>query len=199
MNIKLTKFSKENLHQNLNRLLNAFESKGMNVEGSLLPPIPEIELRERCSWFPGDLPNEIVALYEWRGGQEKDTWESEFPFWFRDNSFCSIARAEFEYKSMMESYGKYQPDHDMLKYSFPIAAFNGGWYVIPTRRHNLNSVLKRPVISVHQDIDIYFYTIEKMVETCAEWVEHDNYSPDGLYPESVEMQIWRKHNPAIFS
>ena len=199
MNIELPEFSKQNLHLQLDRLLKAFESKGMYVSDSLLPSISEVELKKKCSWFPGELIEEIVALYEWKGGQEKDAWESEFPFWFRDNSFCSIKRAEIEYKSMMASYGTYPPDHEMLKFSFPIASFNGAWYVIPTKKHSLNSALKKPIISVFEGIDIYFYSIEKMVETCVEWVEHEKYSIEGLSLQSIEMEIWRKHNPGIFS
>ncbi|KJS28847.1 MAG: hypothetical protein VR64_22740 [Desulfatitalea sp. BRH_c12] len=199
IDIEQAAFSKVNLHNSLERLLKAFESKGMNVNDSLLPALTESEIKNQCSWFPGELTDEIIALYEWRGGQTKDALESEQPFWFRDNSFCSIERARFEYKSMMDSYGTYKPDHHMLKNAFPIASFNGAWYVIPTKGHNLASALKRPVISVHEGIVIYFYSIEKMVETCVEWVEHNNYSSDGLYPESIEMEIWKKHNPGIFS
>ena len=199
MDLKIPAFSKANLLIILEKLLEAFESRGMNVGQSLLPGLSESELKDKCSWFPGELTEEIVALYEWRGGQEKDAWESEHPFWFRDNSFCSIERAKFEYGSMMASYGTYEPDHQMLKHAFPIASFNGAWYVIPTKGHNLASSLKRPIISVHEGIDIYFYSIEKMVETCVEWVEHNKYSSSGLNQESIEMEIWRKHNPGIFN
>lgn len=196
--INIPDFSKVNLHSNLDRLLKAFESKGMNMGDSLLPGMTEPELREKCSWFPGELTEEIIALYAWRGGQKKAAWESEHPFWFRDNSFCSVERAQLEYKSMMSSYGNHQQDHHMLKHAFPIASFNGGWYVIATKGHNLPSALKTPVISVHEGIDIYFYSIEKMIETCAAWVEHDAYSSDGLSHETAEIEIWRTHNPGIF-
>lgn len=198
MDIKLPPFSKANLHKYLDQLLKTFESKGMKVSDTLLSPVSETELKELCSWFPGELTEEIIALYAWRGGQREDAWETEYPFWFRDNSFCSLERAEREYKSMMETYGTIEQDHYMLKHAFPIASFNGGWYVIPTKGHNLNSALKRPVISVHEGIDIYFYSIEKMVETCTEWVQHKNYEKDGLYPAEIELDIWRKHNPGIF-
>ena len=198
MNLSVPDFSGENLHRQLDRLLAAFESRGMHVSQSLLPGLTRAELDMKCGWFPGELVDEIVSLYGWRGGQGKDAWETEYPFWFRDNSFCSIERAEHEYKSMMETYGAYPPDHDMLKYSFPVASFNGGWYVIPTKSHYFNPLLKRPVISVHEGVDVYYYSIELMVETCVDWVENENYTADGLYPEELEMRIWRKHNPGIF-
>lgn len=199
LDIEIPPFSKENLHKNLDRLLSAYESKAMKVSESLLPPMLETEIRSKCSWFPGELTEEIIALYEWRGGQEEDAWGTEFPFWFRDNSFCSLERAEFEYKSMMSTYGVDPEDHEMLKHSFPIAAFNGGWYVLPTKSHIFNSVLKRPIISVIQGIDIYYYSLEKMVETCVDWVESENYSEDGVNSEEIELEIWNRHNPGIFS
>ncbi|MEP5763300.1 MAG: hypothetical protein ABJ308_01835 [Halieaceae bacterium] len=191
-------FSGPNLHAGLDRLLKAYESKGMEVENSLLPPYGENRLRKSCSWFPGELTLELVSLYGWRGGQEKDAWESEHPFWFRDMSFSSIERAKAEYHSMMESYGTNPEDHELLKYSFPFASFNGGWYVLPTRGHPFTSSLSSPVISVFQGIDLYFYSIETMVNTCIEWVSHPEYE-EGQPPREIELEIWEKHNPGIFN
>jgi len=198
LSVTVPDFSSENLHKLLDRLLAAYEAKEMNVSDSLLAPISESELVKRCGWFPGKLPPEIVSLYSWRGGQKKDAWESEFPFWFRDNSFCSIDRAEREYKSMMESYGVYPENHELLKYSFPFASFNGGWYVFPTKGQPFSSNLKAPIISVLQGIDIHFFSMEKMASTCIDWVNHEKYGADYSLPEDTEMNIWHKHNPGIF-
>ena len=197
-NIALPEFSSENLHRLLDNLLNAYESKGMHVSDSLLPPLSKSELIKRCSWFPGELPPEIISLYSWRAGQEKDAWEAEFPFWFRDNSFCSVERAEHEYESMMESYGIYPEDHELLKYSFPFAAFDGSWYVFPTKGQPFSSSLKAPIINVLEGIEVYYFSIETMVLTCLDWVGHEKYDADGSLPENVEREIWQKHNPGVF-
>ncbi len=197
-NISLPPFSGDHLHSLLNQLLSAFEDKGLHVADSLLPPLSESEVVDRCKWFPGTLPAEIIALYGWRGGQEKDAWEESQPFWFRDNSFTSIARAESEYRSMMSSYGSFAADHELLKYSFPFAAFNGAWYVIPTGKHPFGKSLPRPIISVYEGIDVYFYSIETMVATCLDWVSHPSYTKDGTLPREVEMAIWNRHNPGVF-
>ena len=199
MSINIPQFSKQNLHRQLDLLATAYEEKGLKVKQTMLPGIPEAELRKKCSWFPGELPEEIIALYEWSGGQVKDDWDVEYPFWFRDNVFSRIDRAKVEYSSMMSSYGSYPEDHEMLKYSFPFAAFNGSVYVLPTKGHNLNSVLNKPIVNVFQGIDIFFYSIERMVETCVDWVRNDMYSYDGVFPEKVEQEIWQKHNPGVFS
>jgi len=198
LNIDVPEFSSENLHSLLDELLSAYENRGMNLSSSLLPPIEERDLKNRCRWFPGELPREIISLYGWRGGQKKDAWASEHPFWFRDMSFCSIERAEYEYKSMMESYGSYPKNHELLKFSFPIASFNGGWYVLPTNGQPYSSKLTTPIISVFQGIDIYYFSIEQMVKTCIDWVNHDKYRDDYTLPDDIESAIWQKHNPGIF-
>jgi hypothetical protein len=196
--INMPEFSQSRLHSQLDKLLAAYEDKGMKVSETMLPALTENEIREQCTWFPGELTKEIISLYSWRGGQQNDAWETKHPFWFRDNSFASLARAKIEYQSMMDSYGKNPEDHEMLKYSFPFASFNGGWYVLPTRKHDFNPSLKSPVISVLQGIDVYFYTIESMVSTCTEWVSHPEFDSDYTLPEDIEKQIWKKHNPRIF-
>lgn len=196
--ISVPEFSSINLHSLLDKLVDAYESKGMYVSDSLLPPLSETDLANRCHWFPGELPPEIISLYSWRGGQEKDARDSEFPFWFRDNSFCSVVRAEFEYKSMMDSYGIYTEYHELLKYSFPFAAFNGGWYIFPTRGQPFSANLNAPIIGVLQGIGIYYYSIETMIQTCIDWVNHDNYDEKCSIPEKIEMEIWQRYNPGIF-
>jgi hypothetical protein len=196
--VSVPEFSSENLHRLLDALVYAYESNGLRVSKSLLPPLSQSDLEKQCSWFPGELPQEIISLYSWRGGQEQEAWDEEFPFWFRDNSFCSIDRAKREYKSMMETYGAYPEDHELLKFSFPFAAFNGGYYVLPTKGQPFSTNLKSPIVSVLQGIDIHYYSMELMVSTCIDWVSHDKYQADHSLPEDIEMEIWEKHNPGIF-
>ena len=191
-------FSKDRFHSRLETLRAAFEGQGMHVSDSLLPPVSESELRLSCKWFPGVLPQELVALYGWHEGQEKGAWDEDFPFWFRDCAFSRIAVAESEYHSMMESYGTIPTYHDLLKYSFPFAAFNGQWFVIPTRGQKLDDRLTMPIISVGEGVDIYFYSIELLVNTCIEWVRHPSYTAKVGLPREVELEIWEKHNPGIF-
>lgn len=196
--VTVPEFSSANLHNLLDALVDAYESKGLRVGDSLLPPLSKAELERRCRWFPGKLPQEIVSLYAWRGGQANEAWDEDFPFWFRDNSFCSIDRAEREYKSMMKFYGIYPEDHELLKFSFPFASFNGGWYVLPTSGQPYSPNLSAPIVSVLQGIDIYFFSMEQMVRTCIDWVSHEKYKEGHSMPEDIEMEIWAKHNPGIF-
>lgn len=197
----LPPFSPDRLHQQLEQLRLAFEAKGLNVSRTLLPPLQDHELREKSEWFPGQIVPELIALYSWRGGQEPGPWDladTDFPFWFRDYAFSSLAIAKEEYQSMMASYGQIPEFHEQLKTSFPFAAFNGGWLVIPTIPYSFDKELAHPIVSVMEGIDVFFYSIEKMVETCIDWVSHPSYVGDGTLPEAVELEIWRKHNPGIF-
>ena len=197
--LTLPEFSAERLHAQLDTLSEAYEDKGLQVSKNLLPALDEQALAQKSIWFPGEMIAELIALYGWREGQEKDAWETEHSFLFRDNAFTSMARAEKEYESIMESYGAEPEDHDLLESSFPFAAFNGGWFVLPTGSHPYEDKFERPVISVHEGIDVYFYSIESMVKTCIDWVRHPAYANNSSLPRDIELAIWEKHNPGIFS
>lgn len=196
--MEIEPFSPARLHANLDRLVGAFEQKGMPVSGGLLPPVPEDALRKACGWFPAELPLELVALYGWRGGRVSGARETEFPLLFRDCAFASVETARAEYANIMASYGANPTDHALLKYSFPFAEFNGGWLVFPCKGQSLDSRLKAPVVSVFQGIDVWFYSIERMVLTCLDWVSHEKYVRHSHLPQKEEMEIWRNHNPGIF-
>ena len=182
----------------LEELRLAYEAIGHHVSPTLRPGLQPDAIRARCKWFPTDLPGELLALYGWRDGQKGDACHNDYPFWIRDCTLSSLEVAEFEYQSIMQSYGRYPKDHETLKYSFPFAAFNGGWMVLPCDGHTLYRAYKRPVIFVLQGIDIYFYSIELMVRTCIDWVRAGK-SEDGVirFSEDLEMKIWQQHNPGI--
>jgi len=195
--IVIPQFSRDKLHTQLDRLQDAFEEKGCHVSKNLLPAIQEQELKIRCGWFPAELPPELISLYAWRGGHADD--DPEVPsFWFRDCIFSSPEWAEKEYKSMMGSYGACPEDHELLKYSFPFAAFNGGWLIFPCHGQKLDKRFEHPVISVMQGIDVHYYSMQLMVDTCVDWVSSMQYRPEYGLPEKVELEIWKKHNPGIF-
>ncbi len=150
------------------------------------------------------LRNSVSNLLDyWRNGQANDAWGEPNSFWFRDMSFSSLDIAETEYQSMVSTYGvdnTLEDDGVILKTSFPFAAFNGGWYVVPSEKHNMSVPSRYPVICVFQGIDWYFASIEKMLDTCHEWVTHDGYNyEEGGLDEDNERCVWRKHSPGVFS
>lgn len=196
--IHIEPFSATRLHELLDALVAAYEKNGQSVSKTLLPPLNENALRARCAWFPGDLPPELIALYGWHNGQQGDAWEEKFPFWFRDCAFQRIEQAEAAYRSIMNSYGLNPFDRGLLEYCFPFAAFNGAWYVLPTVKQELDVRIARPVISVFEGVEIYFYSLQSMVQTCLDWVNHPSYSIESGIPSDVELSIWQHRNPGIF-
>jgi hypothetical protein len=53
-----------------------------------------------------------------------------------------------------------------------------------------------PVIGAFHGIDVYFLSIESMIETCIEWLEQPDYDLNRTAPN--ELEIWQRHNPGVF-
>jgi len=159
------------------------------------------EINKRTGWFPASLPEPIIELYAWANGQAKAPWNEPNRFVFRDMGFLSLENAAAEYESMMASYGvdnTVEDDGLALATSFPFAAFNGGWYVVPAGKHSFNTDNPQPVVCVLEGIEMQFHSIPKMLDTCTEWVGTDSYNcEDGELNEREEEAIWVKHNPGI--
>ncbi len=188
----------------LDTLLAAYEANGAKtIRDSLQPGLSREQIEQACAWFPARVPEPVIELYQWRNGQASDAWSEDFPFWFRDMSFSSLATAATEYASMMSSYGvdnTLEDDGILLATAFPFAAFNGGWYVVPAEGHKLRTDTEFPVVSVMEGIDLFYHSIEKMLDTCNEWVRADSYDLEDscLEDEVEEERIWLKHNPGVF-
>ena len=185
----------------LEELRQSYEAIGERVTATLEAPISPTELVSSCRWFPGTLPEELLALYSWRGGQNVEKDAAAAPFWFRDVIFSTPKRAEDEYKSMMSSYGQMLPASTIgveLKYCFPFAAFNGGWYVFPCNGQAIDHVHPRAIISVFEGIDVYFHSFEMMLRTCIDWVKDPSYRKLSNDSGDIEMKIWQKYNPGVF-
>lgn len=103
---------------------------------------------------------------------------------------------------MMQSYGvgnSRASEGIELRTSFPFASFNGGWYVLPCAGHDLDARHLLPVVSVFQGIGIHFFSLEAMLDTCAEWALASSCGANGLeLSEQSEMTIWQRHNPGLF-
>ena len=193
----LPEFDAARLHARLEELRLAYEARGFNVSETLQPGLSAEEVTAQCSWFPAPIPKEILALYAWRGGQRESRDKKDFPFSFRDCAFATPADAKLEYESMMSTYGVNPADAPLLRISFPFAAYNGGWLVMPCAAQSFEPRLQRPIISVMQGIGVHYYTLETMLATAIDWVRHPKFDGYGL-PSEIELEIWRRHNPGIF-
>lgn len=182
-------------------LVEAYRTRGEDLESALLPGLSQREIESRTRWFPAALPQSLLELYTWRNGQPDDAWNTDKVLWFRDMQFASLERAEAEYRSMMDSYGvgnSRQLEGIELRTSFPFASFNGGWYVVPCQGHDLKPSYPFPVVNVFQGIDIYFHSVERMLETCIEWrLASVRLDDSWELSERKEREIWRRHNPGV--
>ena len=194
---ELPKFSSKRLHAKLKALRQAYESKGFNVTDTLQPPLSAQALKAQCNWFPAPLPEEIISLYAWRGGQIESGSEDDFSFAFGGYTFLTLEDAKLEYDSMMSTYGAEPSDAPLLRICFPFAACNGGWLVMPCTGQSLEPRLERPIIFVMQGISIHYYCLELMVATALDEVLHPQYDGYNGLPEKISMKIWDRHNPGI--
>lgn len=191
------------IHQRLEELRLSYEAIGEAVSADLQPPISHEALAAQCSWFPGEIAEEIYALYAWRGGQlERDDEPAPSAlFWFRDRIFSTPDIARHEYQSMMETYGPYNSPEMSgvdLKSCFPFASLYGGWYVFPCGGQAIDPAHPRAIINVFQGVDIYFHSLESMLQTCIEWVRHPQYRSRDAAWDHLEIDIWQKNNPGLF-
>lgn len=198
IDLDLPAFSEEAFHKKLDALRVAFDLRNPKTTQHLQPGLSEDTIRAKTAWFPGPIPREIVALYKWRNGFAEPSGFDGPPFRFRDCVFTPLEMVEKNYRSMVKTYGAFAPTADVVAHSFPFASLDGGWLVLPAKAQSLQPKIQRPVISVFQGISVFFYSMEKMAETCAAWVVHPNNDGFSL-PAKDEMEIWQKINPGIFA
>ena len=192
-------FSAPRLTTSLEQLRQGFEDRGRAVSAHLHPGLDESEVRRRCSWFPAPLPAEVVALYGWHDGQTPDAERTADAFLFRDCAFISLDRARDAYRTMTGAYGAAAAIIGAgLTTCFPIAEFEGAALVVPCEAPPAGDTQLRPVVSVFEGIEVFFYSVERMVETCLDWVRHPDFDPRAGLPRPAELEIWRQHNPGIF-
>ena len=180
------------LTDKLERLVDAHEARGVPVRESLAPGVSAAELDALAERVGFDLPDDYRALYEWHNGGPL--------LLFRDNSFCEIGNPDAQrtldiYSEIGEEDGLDDLPVD-LRRCLPIAEFNGAVYVVPGKGLSQSPLSPNPVVSVFEGIDVYYLSIETMVDTCIEWVEQHDWTPTSEAPN--EMRIWMKHNPACF-
>ena len=202
----------DQLQERLDDLKDAYEDNGLSVSGGLLAPVCEQELRDFCAdWFPVDLPDELIALYGWRGG-----W-SEFnnyfdddgnvtdatdyaPFYFRDCLFSDLKTVQCNYEAALQ----YEYDmngesllYELRQYAFPFAASDSSLLMLPCKDLGIDFGVesRKPIISDLEQISVWFGSIEQMLATCIDWVRHGDGFPVPQ-AEEEELAIWQKHNPA---
>ena len=194
---RLPPFSASRFRSRLEALRLAFEAKNQHVTPRLQPGLSEASLRSLCSWFPSPLPDELVALYGWHDGQPSSAGEEPYPFVFRDCGFTCVRNAEMDYHAIMNSYGTQPRLHELLKHSFPFASFDAGYLVLTCKQRYPGSPSEHAVVSIFQNVNLMFYSMESMVETCLTWAS-DTASPWWFpFGGSSDDAVLERFNPGI--
>lgn len=184
----------------LDRLVAAFEAHGLDVGANLLPGATAAQIDAVEAELGVRLPRAYRELYGWSAGCVDPA--SDVALMFRDNTFLRLDDVAEVRRAVVATYGA-TDDEDAENYygvdlrtTAPFAEFMGSTYLVATGPHRLDPTLAHPVIGAFQGVETYFHSIETMVETCIEWVEHPDYEPLASAPD--ETATWLKHNPGLF-
>lgn len=181
----------------LERLVDAFEAHGHPVRANLAPGATAIELDDLADRRGFELPDDFRTLYGWHNGHIEQ--EGAPVLKFRDNPFCEIGNASAQLT--LDIYEDVRAENREVEWPLdltaclPIAELMGSVYAVPGKGLSRSELSSNPVFSVSEGVDVYFLSIESLVDTCIEWVEQDDWDLYSTAPN--ERAIWKKHNPGI--
>ena len=180
----IMKSSTEDLSEKLILIENMLAKRGYPVH-ELNPGLTREEIDRKVSSLSYPFPEELYQLYMWRNG----TREGSTLFLFRDQIFNSLDEG-ISNQTFQGLYGVHN--------SFPFASLEGSFYTLPSEAYALNGKLERPVISVFEGVDVYFYSLDHLLETQIDWIENNVYPESDSSQIDLELPIWKSHNPGIF-
>jgi hypothetical protein len=178
-----------------NNLVTAYEAKGQAVSQTLKPGISETEYARAIGFALQEIPPSVLKLYQWRNGCADE--DAESLFLFRDNCFISVDRGREELSLIRKFYSADDEDRFDLNRVIPIAAFEGSVFAVVTGKHSFGPGFEYPVVSIFEGIDLFFSSIEAMLQTCIAWVAHPDWDPYDALPSDVELEIWQRLNPGV--
>jgi hypothetical protein len=176
-------------------LVAIYEAKGQTVSQNLMLGISPSEYAKAIGFEIEQIPSSVLKLYQWRNGCANEG--AEALFLFRDNCFIRAERGKEELNMIRNIYGANSEDRFDLTRVIPIAAFEGSVFAVVTGKHNLGSRFEHPVVSIFEGIDLFFGSIESMLQTCIAWVGHPEWEPFNELPRDEELKIWRRLNPGV--
>ncbi|MBW4489757.1 MAG: SMI1/KNR4 family protein [Trichocoleus desertorum ATA4-8-CV12] len=171
---------------------------GQPVEQYFLPGLSRQYLQEKISQYPFYFPEEFMELYTWRNG----TKDEDF-LMFRDMAWLSLENSIAQYELMMEVFWS-EGDNEEIglepEKMFPFAAFTGFNLYLSYPGQRMCPNIELPIICTGKGaLDPYYDSFTSMLDTVEEWFKvgkHNEHSCD--VEESLEREIWRKHNPEVF-
>ena len=176
-------------------LVAAYEAKEQAVSQNLMPGISKSEYAKAIGFEIQAIPLSVLNLYQWRNGCANEA--ADALFLFRDNCFISADRGKEELSMIRSIYGAESEERFDLTSVIPIAAFEGAVFAVVTGDHHFGPEFTHPVVSIFEGIDLFFSSVESMLQTCIAWVSHPDWDPFNALPREEELEIWRRLNPAI--
>lgn len=176
----------------LDVLADAYAAHGYDVRPNLLPGATSAELDEVESALGVVLPASYRELYGWSAGTIDDSGTTPC-LRFRDEALLPLTRVIEERARLLQTYGWFE-DVDGRTVA-PFGFFQGSVLVVACGPQRLTSAVPHPVIAYFQGIDVYYDSIEAMVETCIAWVSQVRWAPYDAAPN--EMEIWRRGNATV--
>lgn len=180
------------LAERLEVLADAYAAHGYDVRPNLLPGATVSELDAVESALGVVLPASYRELYGWSAGVVDSS--GTLPcLRFRDEALLPLSRVVEERGLLLDTYGWFA-DVDGRTVA-PLAFFQGSVLVVACGPQGRTSAVPHPVISYFEGIDVYYDSIEAMVETTIAWVVQPDWRPHEAAPN--EMEIWRRCNVAV--
>lgn len=173
-------------------LADAYALRGYDVRPNLLPGATSGELDEVEAALGVVLPASYRELYGWSAGVI-DEFGTAPRMRFRDESLLPLARVVEERDRLLEVYDWCESVDGRVV--APFASFEGSVLVVACGPQRLTSAVPHPVISYFQGIDVYYDSIEAMVETCIAWASQEGWGPYEAAPN--EMEVWRRFNGSV--
>ncbi len=154
----------------------------------LRPGRPAAEIEEAARAAHVELPRELVVLWSWHDGEDRD----DLGFVFRDQHLLSSADAlaQLDEAALLAE----RDDHALV----PFAGFEGALYTLPVARYDPR--FERPVVGLGEEgPTIYFHSLARLVDTELAWLD-DGRCDDPHYDRdrARELVPWRRINPGLF-
>jgi len=180
----------DDIKPKLDNMLNSVRKKVPDIEKHFFPGLSKTEIVEMTNQLPFAFPPELIELYTWRNGTRNIWMDTAEPlFLFRDHSFLPLDKAIEERDPIVRYYG--------VTNVFPFASHQGSYLVLPSESFSYDKRFERPVVSIFQGIDLFFFSFSIMLDTIIEWFERGVHTPYKFesIDEKLENEVWNKHNP----
>jgi cell wall assembly regulator SMI1 len=182
------------LTETLERILVWMKKNNPVVAAALKPGLTKSEIADKVSSLPFQLPEEVIALYQWRNGVREDCPGSFI--WY--HNFLSLDRAIHEYEGMngLNLSGWH-------KNWFPLFDFEGEYYFVPCSKKKHSALPIGYYFLEETEATVCYTNLTTMMQTALECFETGAVFVEdkekGILRENIRdvKRIYEKHNPGL--